>query len=99
MVTLLRRAQSGAACPALPPPAPPRQVCGLQPGDFVHTLGDAHVYSNHVEPLLQQLKNDPRPFPRLVVNPAVADIDSFGPDDFEIVGYKPHPTIKMQMAV
>lgn len=75
------------------------QVCGLRAGDFVHTLGDAHVYSNHVEPLLQQLKNAPRAFPRLVINPEKRDIDSFTPEDFEIVGYKPHSTIKMQMAV
>ncbi|GBF94660.1 bifunctional dihydrofolate reductase-thymidylate synthase [Raphidocelis subcapitata] len=75
------------------------QVCGLKPGDFVHTLGDAHVYSNHVEPLLQQLKNGPRPFPRLEINPDRGGIDDFAPDDFRIAGYEPHAAIKMAMAV
>ncbi|KAI8473775.1 MAG: thymidylate synthase/dCMP hydroxymethylase domain-containing protein, partial [Monoraphidium minutum] len=75
------------------------QVCGLQPGDFVHTLGDAHVYSNHVEPLRQQLKNGPRTFPRLRLNPERREIDEFTAEDFEIVGYEPHKAIKMQMAV
>jgi hypothetical protein len=86
----------------LPPPLPPKnpkQVCGLRPGDFVHTLGDAHVYSNHVQPLLQQLKNAPRAFPRLVMNPERREIDEFTPDDFGLVGYEPHKSIKMQMAV
>jgi dihydrofolate reductase/thymidylate synthase len=71
----------------------------LSAGDFVHTIGDAHVYSNHVEPLLQQLKNTPRAFPRLRMNPEVKDIDAFTADDFELLGYEPHKTIKMQMAV
>lgn len=57
------------------------------------------MYSNHVEPLLQQLKNPPRPFPRLVINPERREIDDFVPEDFEIVDYNPHKTIKMQMAV
>ncbi len=74
-------------------------MCGLAPGDFVHTIGDAHVYSNHVEPLLQQLKNGPRPFPRLELNPEVRDIDGFTPDDFVLRDYEPHRTIKMAMAV
>jgi dihydrofolate reductase/thymidylate synthase len=65
----------------------------------VHTLGDAHVYSNHVEPLRLQLKNAPRPFPRLRVNPERRGIDDFTPEDFELVGYEPHKSIKMQMAV
>lgn len=90
--------------PLRPRPRPrrvlhPPQVCGLQAGDFVHTLGDAHVYSNHVEPLLQQLKNAPRAFPRLATNPERREIDDFVPEDFELIGYTPHPTIKMQMAV
>lgn len=74
-------------------------VCGLKPGDFVHVLGDAHVYSNHVEALKEQLKNAPRHFPTLNINPAKTDIDSFAFDDFEIVGYAPHKKIAMQMAV
>lgn len=75
------------------------QVCGLKPGDFVHVLGDAHVYANHVEPLKEQLKNAPRHFPKLNLNSAKTDIDSFVFDDFEIVDYKPHKKIAMQMAV
>jgi dihydrofolate reductase/thymidylate synthase len=75
------------------------QVCGLKAGDFVHVLGDAHVYSNHVDPLKEQLKNVPKHFPILKINPAKTDIDSFTFDDFELVGYAPHKKIVMQMAV
>ena len=75
------------------------QVCGLKPGDFVHCCGDTHVYSNHVEPLETQLLCEPRPFPILKINPEKKDIDSFTFEDFEIVGYDPHPKIAMEMAV
>ncbi|PSC67794.1 bifunctional dihydrofolate reductase-thymidylate synthase, partial [Micractinium conductrix] len=75
------------------------QVCGLRPGDFVHVLGDAHAYANHCEPLKEQLKNAPRHFPKLRINPAKTDIDSFVFEDFELEGYAPHKAIKMQMAV
>eukprot|EP00882_Tetradesmus_deserticola_P018541 GHRQ01019915.1.p1 GENE.GHRQ01019915.1~~GHRQ01019915.1.p1 ORF type:complete len:279 (+),score=123.87 GHRQ01019915.1:92-928(+) len=75
------------------------QVCGLQPGEFVHTVGDAHVYSNHVEPLKQQLANAPRHLPRLLLNPQKKAIDEFTADDFTLLDYTPHKTIKMQMAV
>ncbi|GJP34175.1 hypothetical protein CLOM_g18628 [Closterium sp. NIES-68] len=74
-------------------------VCGLQPGEFVHVLGDAHVYSNHIDPLKLQLQNTPRPFPRVRINPAVADIDSFTAADIDLVGYNPHAKISMRMAV
>ncbi|XP_062377036.1 thymidylate synthase [Sardina pilchardus] len=74
-------------------------ITGLKPGDFVHTLGDAHIYSNHVEPLKEQLKREPRPFPKLQIRREVQTIDDFRADDFEILDYNPHPTIKMQMAV
>jgi dihydrofolate reductase/thymidylate synthase len=74
-------------------------VCGLRPGEFVHTCGDAHVYATHVEPLKQQLLNEPRHFPRLLLNPARKSIDDFVAEDFSLVGYSPHKTIKMQMAV
>lgn len=74
-------------------------MCGLQPGEFVHTLGDAHVYSNHVEPLKQQLENAPRHFPRLLINPDKKDINDFTAEDFTLLDYQPHKTIKMQMAV
>jgi len=75
------------------------QVCGLKPGDFVHSMGNAHVYSNHIEPLKTQLERTPRPFPTLKVNPDVKDIDGFKASDFELVGYSPHGKIAMEMAV
>jgi len=75
------------------------QVCGLKPGELVHTLGNAHVYQNHVEPLMTQLERTPRPFPILKINPDVTDIDGFKPSDFEIIGYDPHKKIAMEMAV
>merc|ERR1719162_1886224 len=75
------------------------QVCGLKPGEFVHTMGNAHVYSNHVDPLKTQLDRTPRPFPILKVNPDVKDIDGFKASDFEILGYDPHKKIEMEMAV
>lgn len=86
-------------CLHMPLNVVPAQVCGLRPGEFVHTCGDAHVYSNHVEPLKQQLLNPPRHLPRLLLNPAKTSIDAFVAEDFELVGYSPHKTIKMQMAV
>lgn len=75
------------------------QVVGLKAGDFVHVLGDAHVYCNHVEALEEQLTREPRPFPKLVINPDKKEIDEFVFEDFEIVGYTPHKAIKMDMAV
>eukprot|EP00127_Corallochytrium_limacisporum_P004787 Clim_evm2s177 gene=Clim_evmTU2s177 len=75
------------------------QVCDLKPGDFVHTLGDAHVYINHVEALKEQLKREPRPFPKLRINPSVTDIDGFRMEHFELIDYNPMGRIKMDMAV
>lgn len=75
------------------------QVCGLKPGDFVHTLGDAHIYSNHMEQVALQLSRDPRPLPRIRINPDVTDIFAFQYSDFEIVDYDPHPAIKAPVAV
>lgn len=74
-------------------------VTNLKPGDFIHTLGDTHVYLNHVEPLKAQLERKPRPFPQLKFKRQVASIDDFTFEDLEIVGYDPYPTIKMEMAV
>ncbi|XP_017860469.1 PREDICTED: thymidylate synthase [Drosophila arizonae] len=74
-------------------------VTGLKPGDFVHTLGDAHVYNNHVNPLLEQMKREPRPFPKLVFKRQVTNIEDFRYEDFEIVGYNPYGKIQMEMAV
>ena len=75
------------------------QVCGLQPGEFIHNLGNAHVYLNHVEPLKEQLKRTPRPFPILKINPLVDEIDKFSFDDFKLIGYHPWGKIAMEMAV
>jgi len=74
-------------------------VTGLKAGDFVHTIGDAHVYLNHVDALKEQLSRPPRAFPKIRINPEKKGIDDFVFDDFEVVGYKPHKTIKMKMAV
>jgi len=75
------------------------RVCNLKPGDFIHTIGDAHVYLNHVDALKEQLKRKPRAFPKLKINSDTNDIDGFKFEDFEVVGYKPHKSIKMKMAV
>nr|XP_006825075.1 PREDICTED: thymidylate synthase-like [Saccoglossus kowalevskii] len=74
-------------------------VTGYKPGDFVHTMGDAHVYSNHVEPLKQQIQRTPRPFPKLHIKRKIENIDDFRYEDFELEGYSPHPKIPMDMAV
>lgn len=75
------------------------QVCGLKPGDFVHTFGDLHLYANHVEQAKLQLTREPRPLPQMKLNPKVKNIDRFKFEDFELVGYDPHPAIKAQVAV
>lgn len=75
------------------------KVTGKRPGEFVHTLGDAHIYLNHVDAVKQQLEREPRPFPKLCIKRDVKDIFDFRFDDFEIVDYHPHPAIKMEMSV
>lgn len=75
------------------------KVCGLKPKEFVHTLGDAHIYSNHVEQAKLQLSRDPRPLPTMRINPEVKDIFSFQYEDFQLENYDPHPHIKADVAV
>lgn len=75
------------------------QVCGLKPGEFIHTLGDAHLYSNHIEQAKLQLSRDLRPLPAMKINPDVRSIFDFKFEDFELVNYDPHPHIKAPVAV
>ena len=75
------------------------QATGLQPGDFVHTLGDAHLYNNHVDQAREQLARSPRAFPRMRLNPQVRDLFAFRYEDFTVEGYDPHPAIKAPIAV
>ena len=75
------------------------QVCGLKPGDFVHTFGDAHLYSNHIEQAELQLSRDFFPLPDMHINPHVTNIFDFKYEDFELVGYQAHPHIKAEVAV
>ncbi len=75
------------------------QVCDLEPGDFVHTFGDAHIYSNHFEQLELQLSRDLRPLPKMIINPDVKNIFDFTFEDFTLVDYNPHPHIKGAVAV
>ena len=75
------------------------QVCALEPGDFVHTFGDAHLYDNHLDQAREQLSRTPRELPTMKINPAVADLFAFKFEDFELVNYEPHPHIKAPVAV
>ncbi|HAH59423.1 MAG TPA: thymidylate synthase, partial [Bacteroidales bacterium] len=75
------------------------QVTGLKPGEFIHTFGDAHIYLNHTEQVALQLSRNFRPLPRMKINPEVKDIFEFTFDDFELLGYDPHPSIKAPIAV
>jgi thymidylate synthase len=75
------------------------QVCGLEPGDFVHTFGDAHLYLNHLEQTELQLSRESRPLPKMKINPAVRNIFDFKMEDFELLDYHPHPHIKAPVAI
>jgi thymidylate synthase len=75
------------------------QVAGYQPGEFVHTLGDAHLYFNHLEQARLQLTRSPRPLPIMRLNPQIRDLDAFRYEDFVLEGYEPHPHIKAEVAV
>ena len=74
------------------------QVCNLKPGDFIHTFGDAHIYSNHIEQIDLQLSRSPRALPKMEINPAVKNIFDFKFEDFNLTGYDPHPHIKGSVA-
>jgi thymidylate synthase len=75
------------------------QVCDLQPGDFVHTFGDVHIYSNHLEQVKLQLNREPFPLPIMKINPVIKDIFGFSYDDFTLENYQSHPAIKAPVAV
>ena len=75
------------------------QVTGLRPGEFIHTLGDAHLYLNHLDQAREQLSRDPRPLPTMTLNPEVTSLFDFTYDDFRLTGYNPHPHIKAEVAV
>ncbi|MGZ8919751.1 MAG: thymidylate synthase [Limisphaerales bacterium] len=75
------------------------QVCGLKPGTFVHTFGDLHLYSNHLDQARLQLNREPKKLPEMRLNPAIKDIHEFSFNDFELAGYDPHPSIKAPIAV
>ncbi len=75
------------------------QVCGLEPGDFVHSFGDVHIYSNHLEQVELQLSRDVRSLPKISINPEVTDIFGFKYDDFKLTDYNPHPHIKAAVAI
>lgn len=75
------------------------KITGLQPGEFIYSMGDCHIYSNHIDALKQQIEREPKPFPTLFVNKDIKDIEEFTFADFELKNYKHHPTIPMKMAV
>ena len=75
------------------------QVCGLKPGDFVHTFGDAHIYSNHSEQIALQLSREPKDLPKMIINPKIKNIFDFTFDDFSLIDYNPHPHIKGRVSV
>lgn len=74
-------------------------VTGYEPGEFIHTFGDAHIYGNHIEQVNEQLTREPRPFPTIKINPNLKDIDSIKAEDIELVGYDPHPGLKGELTV
>ncbi len=75
------------------------KVLNREVGDFVHTFGDVHIYENHIEQVKEQLKRDPRPLPKIEIDPAVKNIDDFRPEHVKLIGYDPHPALKAELSV
>lgn len=75
------------------------ETAGLEPGEFIHTFGDVHVYENHIEQVKEQLKRKPRPFPKIKITPKVKSIDTFRPEHVELIDYDPHPALKGELTV
>jgi len=75
------------------------QVCRLKPGEFIHSFGDTHIYTNHFEQVKEQLSRIPRPLPKMLINPDVKDIFNFRYEDFKLEGYDPYPSIKAPIAI
>jgi thymidylate synthase len=75
------------------------QVCDLQPGEFIHTFGDVHLYNNHIEQAKMQLEREPRALPIMKINPCVKNIFDFKFEDFELINYNPHPHIKAEVSL
>jgi thymidylate synthase len=75
------------------------KICGYEPGEFIHTLGDAHIYHNHLEQVKEQLTREPKAFPKLVLSDDIKDLDSFRPEMVALEGYNPHPALKAEMTV
>lgn len=75
------------------------QVTGLEPGEFVHSFGDVHIYRDHLEQVKEQLSREPRSLPQMLLNPAVKEINDFRYEDFELVNYDPHPHIAGKVSI
>ena len=75
------------------------QVCDLQPGEYIHTFGDLHLYKNHINQAITQLSREPRPLPKVELNPSIKNIDDFTYEDIKLVGYNPHPPIKAEVSI
>ena len=75
------------------------KICGLKPGEFIHNLGDAHIYSDHMEQVREQITREPKAFPKLVLSDEIKDLDSFRPEMVTLEDYDPHPPLKAKMTV
>ena len=75
------------------------KIAGLEPGEFIHTFGDVHIYENHIEQVKEQLTRKPRPFPNVSINPRVKTLNDFTPEDVTLTDYDPYPTMKAELTV